>query len=148
MTSCFKIRTENSNMHASFDLCSWDSEYSRGYFLDISKIVEPVTHTQLFLDKFYLLACKEELVKFFLDKCTCSKAMYNRLQNWQDTPILLIFWLYIVFLPMKMKLLFQSVWFTMFFCLLPITPSHSQFLRLSVFKWCKLSCCGGSDKED
>ena len=144
MTSCFEIQTETSNMHASFDLCSWDSEYSRRYFLDISKIVKPVTHTQLFLNKFYLLACKEELVKFFLDKCTCSKAMYNRLQNWQDTPILLIFWLYIDFLPMQIKLLFQLKCLIHYiFCLLPITPS--QFLRLSVFLWCKLSCCGGSD---
>ena len=41
--------------------------------------VKPVTHEQVFFDKFwlgkfYLLVCKEEFVNFFLDKCTCSKA--------------------------------------------------------------------------
>jgi len=40
---------------------------------------KPVTHEQVFFDKFwlgkfYLLVCKEEFVNFFLDKCTCSKA--------------------------------------------------------------------------
>ena len=41
--------------------------------------LKPVTHEQVFFDKFwlgkfYLLVCKEEFVNFFLDKCTCSKA--------------------------------------------------------------------------
>ena len=44
-----------------------------------SVVVKPVTHEQVFIDKFrlgkfYLLVCEEELVNFFLDKCTCSKA--------------------------------------------------------------------------
>ena len=42
-------------------------------------LIKPVTHEQVFFDKFwlgkfYLLVCKEEFVNFFLDKCTCSKA--------------------------------------------------------------------------
>ena len=56
------------------------SEYNNGLRIHCCTfLLKPVTHEQVFLDKFwldklYLLVCKEKLVKFFLDKCTCSKA--------------------------------------------------------------------------
>ena len=48
--------------------------------------IKPVTHEQVFFDKFwlgkfYLLVCKEEFVIFFLDKCTCSKASMIALEQ-------------------------------------------------------------------